>query len=345
MINVYLACTGYHILLSMAISASCPQDGNVMIVPNSTPDLLELPKLFPKNNMKSLSFGRVTVKSNLREYFLKRRNLKTIEEMMRGLPTVDRIFYIQEWHVYTNYAAHLAGVINPSVEFNFVEDGVYTYVEKNKKRKNHLERLLDRMFYGSWHSSVGTPGTMRRNSSVYALSPELLPDIYEQKKQVKIDLAALMEQIDEDVLMEMTHTRRNDEIDTLIALDSNYKYTGSNEYKNTIISCIKENSAQNNRVAIKHHPADYSGASFIPPGYQTKELFAGVPIELFYLRYRKSLRKVVGGLSTALLTAHYMLPGVEIESIVSKSDLAQEENSEKILSVFSSVGVKVRIIE
>lgn len=346
MVNLYIACTGYHILLSMAISASHPQDDNFMIIPNSTQGLLELPKLFPGNNMKILSFERKTVNSNIKEFFLKKHNLKILEKMVKSLPTIDRIYYIQEWHVYTTYTVHLAGKINPSVEFNFVEDGVYTYVEENKKRKNRAERLLDKLFYGSWHSSVGVPGTLRRNSSLYALSPELLPDIYEQKRQVKINLASLMEQIDEDLLADMTHTQRDDDdIDTLIALDSNYKYTGSNEYKNTIVSCIKENSTQNTKAAIKRHPADYSGVSFIPSGYQTKDLFAGVPIELFYLRYRESLRKIVGGLSTALFTARYMLPGVEIESIVSKKDLAQEENSETILKVFSSMGVKIRIIE
>lgn len=345
MINLYIASTGYHILLSMAISASHPTDENFMIIPRSIPGLSTLSKLFPENNMKMLSFERAAAKSNIGAFFSKKRHLKELEKMVKGLPPVDRIHYIQEWHVYTTYALFLVSQINPSVEFSLVEDGVFTYVERSKKRKSSAERLLDRLAYGPWHSSVGIPGTLRAESSLCALFPDLLPDIFDKKRRIKIEMAPLLEQIDEDVLIDMTHTQGGDEIDTLIALDSNCKYTNGSEYRNTVVSCIAENAAGNDRVAIKRHPADKGGVNYIPPGYRAKELLSGVPIELFYLRYRKSLRKIVGGLSTALLTAHGMLPAAEIQSIVSKKDLALEENSDAVLRFYSSLGVKIKVIE
>lgn len=345
MINLYIANTGYHILLSMAIAASHPTDENFMIIPRSIPALLELPKLFPENNMKTLAFERMDGKTNIGEFFLKKHYMKVLEKMVRELPPVDRIHYIQEWHVYTTYVLFLVSQINPSVEFHFVEDGVFTYVQKSKKKKNFAERFLDRLVYGPWHSSVGIPGTLREHSSLCALFPDLLPDIFNNKRRIKIDMASLLEQIDEGVLAEMTNTQGSDDIDTLIALDSNHKYTNGKEYRETVVSCITENAAENNRAAIKRHPDDRGGVSYTPPGYQTKELLYSVPIELFYLRYRKSLKKIVGGLSTALLTARYMLPLAEIQSIVSKKDLAREENSEAVLKFFSSLGVKIKVIE
>lgn len=295
--------------------------------------------------MKILSFERPGEKSKIGRFFLRKHNLKVLEKMVRGLPPIDRIHYTMEWHVYTTYVIFLVGQINPSVEFCFVEDGVYTYVQMSKKRKNCVERYLDRLAYGPWHSSVGIPGTLRAESYSYALFPDLLPDIFDKKRRVKIDLALLLEQIDENLLAEMTRTQSDDEIDTLIALDLNHKYTNGKEYRNTIVSCITETAAQNRRVAIKRHPADSGGVNYVPPGYQVKELLSSVPIELLYLRHRKSLRKIVGGLSTALLTARDMLPGAEVESIVSKKDLAREENAEAVLSFFSSLGVKIKVIE
>lgn len=131
----------------------------------------------------------------------------------------------------------------------------------------------------------------------------------------------------------------------MIALDFNGSYTNGEEYRDLITGFITKKGAQGTGTAIKRHPADNGAVCFIPPGYPTKELDAKVPIELYYMRYRNTLKKIVGGLSTALLTARRMLSDVEIESIVSRKTLACDANSEKILNLFSSIGVKIKVIE
>lgn len=347
MLNLYVPYTSYNVLLSLAVAASFPEDDNLMIVADSSPKLLEsiddLSRIFPGNNMTRFSFERSKVDSNLRNFFLKKHNLKILKDKIENLPAVDRIFYIREWNVYTTCAVHLVGERNASAAFNLLEDGIYTYVEKNKKNKNCIERFADKLAYGSWHVCPLVPGALCEDSSIYALFPELLPDIFAQKEQVKIDLAPLMEQIDEGVLTDLTQTGDGPDIEALIALDSNPNYDGD-AYRDLVTSLIVENGSQNDRMGIKRHPADDGSVCYIPPGYPTRELSARVPIELYYLRYRKSLRKVVGGLSTALLTARRMLPEAEIESIVSQKDLAREVNAKAILNLFSSVGVKIRTI-
>ena len=234
--------------------------------------------------------------------------------------------------------------MNPSVSFNFLDDGIYTYVETDKKRKNCLEKAADRLVYGAWHVNSNVPGALRNDCSVYALFPELLPGIYEDKEKIKINMKLLLEQIDDHALAVQAHTLTECDINTIIATDFNSCYA-SNEYKNIISSIITDCHERSLKTAIKRHPADDGQVDFNPIGLKTQELLSYIPIELYYLRFRKSLKKIVGGLSTALLTARTMLPDAEIESVVSRKYMECDENAEKILRLFSRFGVKITLVE
>lgn len=349
MLNLYIPYTSYNVLLSMAVAALYPDDDNFMLLVGWTHNLKEtadvLSKVFFKNNMRYAALKKANIEdSNIRNFFLKKRNLKVLEEEIKQLPSVDRVFYIQEWNVYTTYAVHLAQRMNPQVSFNFLDDGIYTYVETDKKHKNCLERAADRLVYGAWHVNSSVPGALRKDCSVYALFPELLPGIYKNKRQARIDMRPLLEQINDGVLAEETHTCGEYGVDTIIATDFNASYA-SDEYRDIISSIISDCCDHDLKPVIKRHPADDGAVKFDPAGYSTKELLSYIPIELYYLRFRKSLKKIVGGLSTALLTARTMLPEAEIESIVSRKYIKCDENADKILELFSRVGVKITMIE
>lgn len=349
MLNLYVPYTSYNVLLSMAIAATYPKDDNFMLLVGSAKNLINtatvLAKIFPSNNIRSFALERANIEeSNIRNFFLKKRNLKTLEKEMRQLNSVDRIFYIQEWNVYTTYAVHLAEELTSSVSFSFLDDGIYTYAEVKKNGKTFLEKLADKLLYGEWHTNSNIPGRLRKDSSIYVLFPALLPEIYKDRKQVRVDMGPLIEQIDENILAEETCTCEEVGIEAIVATDFKSSYA-STEYRKIITSIIRDCCGKNLKTAIKRHPADYMGLNFTPDECKILELAAYVPIELYYLRFRKSLKKIVGGLSTALLTARAMLPNAEIESVVSRKYLECDENSKAILRLFSQVGVKITLIE
>lgn len=349
MLNIYVLYTSYDVLLSMAIAASYPKDDNLMLfvrIPNALKKIYGiLSNIFPENNARYFAFEEENIEdSNIRNFFQKKRNIKLLEREIKRQGPVDRIFYNQEWNVYTTYAVHLAQELNPSVTFNFLDDGIYTYVETIKKLKNPIERWADRLVYGDWHINHEIPGTLRENCTMWALFPQLLPGIYNNKEHVRIDMGPLFGQIDEMALMKETHTCEESKIEAIIATDFNSSCT-SDEYRNIITSIVTCCCDENFKTAIKRHPADDGCFNFTSDGYETLELLACVPIELYYLCFRKSLKKVVGGLSTVLLTARAMLPEADIESVVSRRYLECDENSDEILKLFSQVGVKIALIE
>lgn len=341
MSNVFVPFTPYNALLSLAIATKYPNDENFMILAgkdyNSKDGIETLAKIFHSVGIRCFSFERDWDDSNIRNFFLKKHNLKTLQRELAALSQIERLYYVREWSVYTTCAIHVAETLNPNVRLAFMEDGIFTYVEEKKERKNFVERLGDRIAYGSWHDSVETPGMLRPNAAICAMFPDILPDIFRGRSFEQIDLAPLLAKADTEVLALCTNSRGTEDIGTLIALDDR----ADEEYRKIIASFMEKSARENSTVAIKRHPNDGRHVSFTLPGIEIVELTACVPIELFYFRCHKTITRVVGGLSTALMTARRLLPGAEILSIVSPDYIKSEPNAEKILNLFSKIGIKV----
>ncbi len=342
MSNVYVPYTPYNVLLSLALAASCGGD-NFMILAGKDRNFLkgsaELLEIFHSVGMRAFAFENAWEDSNGKNFFLKKRNIRTLERELEALPSVDRLYYVREWNVYTTFAVHKTRELNKDAGFYFLEDGVYTYVEEKKKRKNIIERLADRLVYGSWHTSAGTPGALCPDAAVCAMFPDILPGIYKTRRLERVDLEPLLENADDEALARVTKTGGIEAVDTLITLSD----VGGEEYRNVVASFIRKSGG--GRVAVKRHPCDDGSVAFIPDGADAVELSQEVPAELFYFRYRKTLKKIVGGLSTALLTARRMLPDAGIESVVSQKYLESDSHSDKILRLFKSAGINVTVTE
>ncbi len=345
MSNVFIPYTPYNVLLSLAVAAGRPDDDNFMILVGKDHNFIEssmtLMKIFHSVGMRYFAFDRCWDDSNVKNFFLKKRNLKALERELAALPSIERLYYVREWNVYTTCAVDAARRLNPETEFHFMEDGVYTYVETEKELKNRVERLADRLVYGSWHVSVGVPGALCPDAVVSAAFPEFLPGIYDGRRFERIELAPLAAMADENILASETGTSGAERIDALVALAG----VGDGEYKKLARSFIERNRKLKYATAVKRHPNDAGSLDPALGGPGVAELEPRVPVELFYFRYHNTLKRVAGGLSTALLTARMLLPEAEIESVVSEKYLACDEHSEKILALFKRAGINVTVIK
>ncbi len=348
MLNLYMLYTPFDVLLSMAIAAMRPDDDNLLFfvrIPETlTKEFKTLSEIFPSINARFYAFPNENIEnSNVRNFFQKKRQVKLLEEVIRR-EGPDRIFYNQEWNVYTTRAVYYAQQLNPNVTFHFLDDGVYTYTETTKKQKPFIERILDRIAWGAWHQCPAVPGTLQPDCSVWVLFPDLLPKIFDEKEKIRIDLDPLMKQIDPAALRRATHTEGKSEVEAIVTTDFDDTSAGE-EYRKIIGSVISDCCAAHLKTALKRHPADNRGIPFAPEGCEIDELSSLVPVELYYIRFRNSLKKITGTLSGTLLTARAMLPDAEAECIVTRKYLKMGRNAEIIVDFFARTGVKITMID
>lgn len=341
--NLFVAYTSYNVLLSFAVAASHPDDDNFMILAGNTKSLVKITEtllnIAPANNMRYFSFEKSKGCCNLSSFFVKKHNLHILADKVKSFPRIDRIFYGCEWSVYTTYSVYLVQTINSEADFLFLDDGIFTYANAKLTLKNYIERIADKFFYGTWHINTAKYGALKHNGFMCALFPNLLPNEHKKKKHYTIDINAFLEQISDEKLIIETSTAQIDNIEVLFATD--YRWM---DFNKNIIERILDCSDNNMRVAIKRHPADNGKISFTPPECNNVyELKSTIPVELYYLRYRKTLKKIVGGVSTSLLMARKMLPDAEITAIVF-SDSLKDNNTVRVIDFYKKIGITISII-
>lgn len=343
---LYMPYTNYHILLSLAIAMSNRNIEHTLILVN--PFLKRLCDIFCMKNISIFSLNYDDRRNNLHTFCVKKHNLYLLSQKLRSIGCIDSCFYCCEWHVYTTYLAHLAHEMSRTTRYCLIEDGVSTYVEPMRKKKNVLERLGNYVAYGTWHKDFYLPGAMVPGCDVYALLPDLLGSNFIENTKHKINLNVLLDNVDETALSSIINERNNGyepNIEALIALDHNSKYTNGEYYRKTMTQLIYDAASRFSFVAIKRHPADDCCVNFIPDGVNNVfELDARLPIEFYYLKFRNTLKQVIGSLSTSLLTAHCMLPDIQILSIISYEDVQSEQQAPMIIKLFKQLNIETKVI-
>ncbi len=346
--TLFLPYTQYHMLLNYAIAAKNGCDNhNIMILTSNTQSKIQCQKIlssfFPDIKMCVYMLDATDKVNNLKMIPIKKRNMRTIDEILNVNPPVSKFYYSCERHLYTAYLLHL--LKNSAAELHFVEDGIITYTEKEWiAKKNFFEKLGDRLIYGAWHDSGDVQGQMAGGSVsefAEALSPQYLPDNFGAMQKNRIDNTAILKKLRfENIPTELNKlVSRN--INVIIALDSN-TYC-NDEYIGLMRSYVEKAIAKDLNVAIKKHPDDTENKELskkLSISGNVTELPAYLPIEIYYLLFHRTLKNVVGSLSTAMITAKWLLPKVEVVSVCNKTMLATK-NIDAVFELFDKYGIKI----
>ena len=346
--NIFIPYTAYNTLLAFALSAEHPEEENIFIFSGPMMDaglatIENLRKLAPPVRVRVLQIPYEDCHNNLSRFFAKKRELKILRSMCRQFSDVSRIYYFEEWYIITHLCLSLAEKLFPDVQLYQVEDGIETYVKLKHKVKNIFECTADNIFYGSWHSDVKVPGTLRKRAAICALFPELLPNIFDGKDKIVIKSEILKRQIEKhrDSFIEALHLPAlTGTGNTLITVDDE-KYVDSPAYKAIVASHITAAQASNSRVAVKMHPGDRRTHDFGVGGGDLVVLPPRLPVEIYYLLYSGVFSTIVGGLSTCLLTARWLLPEASISSVFPEEFLDSTDYSREILSFYEHYGIRV----
>lgn len=344
--NLYMPYTNYHILLSLAIAMSNRHIKHKMILVN--PMYKRLCDIFCLDNISIFSLDYDDRRNNLHTFCIKKHNLRLLAQEIKNIDHIDSCFYCCEWHVYTTYLAYIIRKVYPATHFCLIEDGVSTYAEPKRKKKKLLERIGNYVIYGSWHKDFYLPGSMNPGCDIYALFPDLLGTNFGDNAKYKVNLNVLLDNVNMSALSSIVDEKNHNydsNVETLIALDYNPRYTKGECYRQTMTQLIYDTAKRFNLVAVKRHPADDKSVNFIPSGINNVfELDANLPIEFYYLKFAKTLKQVIGSLSTSLLTAHCMLPEVQILSIISKEDMQSERQAPMIVELFKQLNMGIKVI-
>ena len=351
--NLFLVYSTYHILLSYAIALENKSDKNILIVCEDTEEIKKfvdlLQQIFPSQNIQIRYLASTRKMNNIKAYFVKKRNLKRIGEIVKACGEVDKFFYSCEWKVYTTYASYLLRqqVVKPSCFY--IDDGAATYMQRAQKlkTKNFIEKLGDTIAYGAWHHSFERQGELNQNTTICSIFPELLPSFYDGQGKFQVSVAPLFASMDKKKFQNLlAEIFQGNAPDVLIALDDATRCTEG--YLSSIKQAIGGVVGEDCRVAIKRHPVDVGNTNLT----EKLELFGDfddlpihLPIELYYLYFSESLKVVVGGFSTAIITARWLVPQAKVVCTFDARSLETVENSQLLLEVFKSLGVEINCID
>ena len=345
--NLFLPYTQYHMLLNYAIAAQNETDRNIMVLGSNSDSMHKcneiLSRLFPNINFCTHTLIPTDKVNNLQMIPIKKRNMCTIKDILYASSQISRLYYSCERQLYTSYLIHL--LKDNGTEFHFVEDGIITYTEKEWiAKKNFFEKLGDRIIYGAWHDSGDIQGQLAGGTNgefAEALEPGYLPDNFTAMKKNKIDSKAFLKKLKPENIPNEFKKITDKNINLFIALDSN-TYC-NDEYISLMRTYIAKAVSEGWTVAVKKHPDDVNNKElFDKLNVEGKviDLPAYLPIEIYYLLFNKTLKYVIGSLSTAMITVKWLLPEVEAVSVCNKAMLATR-NIDAVFELFNKFGIKI----
>ena len=352
--NFFLAYTTYHILLSYAIALEKKHDDNMLVICEDTNNVKmfvdTLQQIYSSANIKVHYLTATRNRNNIAAYLIKKNNLKRLRQLIQSDSDIDSFFYTCEWKVYTTYASYLLNQQKKEPTFFYIDDGAGTYMQQEKKlvTKSFIEKLGDKIAYGSWHRPFERQGSLNQNSILCSIFPEFLPNFYSSQNKLQISATSLSTEIDRTKFKKIFSGLFNDDIpDVLIALDDASRCTES--YLSSIKLAIgKATKNANCKIAIKRHPADADNNSLLKRLQMLgnfEDLPIYIPIELYYLYFGESLKVIVGGFSTAILTACWLVPHAKVISTFDSQSLESIGNSRLLLKVFKSLDVEINCID
>ncbi len=349
--RLFLAFSPLQVLLSYALAAQGQKGAGDLLILGSGSSRIKavvevLSEVFPKVAFRVCPLETTEKQSNLRGLMIKKRNLKKLQETVEALQeSIEDFYYSAEWNVYTTWLSHLFKMKKAPPRFHLLDDGIGVYSSPQLRTKRPLEKVLDRLIYGPWHKNCAKVGTLNEGALLELLFPELLASFYPGSFLRKIDPQPLKAALDFSALPESTAAQLEGlEPEVLIALDS-LNFHPLPAYGAAVRSRIDRALKRGQRVALKLHPSDVGAPGAleqIDPTGQAAVLPAFLPIEIYYLYFQRSLKEVLGGLSSSLMTARWLLPSVAVTVLCGQEEYETNPEMAGRCQVFQELAVAMK---
>jgi hypothetical protein len=322
--NIFLAFTPYHSLLAYSVALEHRENDNVLFVISEFSGAKEITKL-----MKNSSFNVFTdviclpganKNENVFKKIFARRNNTIFLKKFIFKNDIKKVFVGNNARIEAQATLYNAKKINPGCQGIYLEDGTGAYRSEIPARSNLFTKLFCKIFFGLWWHDENIMGKSSYIDTCYAIFPDFVRQELKRKKVVAIKKENFLKIAEDKAIPEYFKSLDFDanvfkEIDVLlISLHSDMlnEYPRLKESMNIILSNIEK---QKLSLVVKYHPRE-----FIDDFLKQKEkknvliLPKAIPLELLYVVSQIPPKVIIGGHSTALLTARWIFPNAKVIS-------------------------------
>lgn len=345
-VNFFAPLSSYNLFLSFAIaSTETAGEENILLLPD-----------YNEANEKSLAYlgSRIPVFSGvirlvrgksretcLTRPFRKRQLFRAVDELF-SQDRVGKLYVFNDLKYQSQYSIATLARMQPGSRRIYVEDGTADYCGIHTREKGSLRRLRDRTFYRDWWRELQAFGTHPLLDEYRFLFPEL-SNLYEAaderpKRGISnkgIPRLAFEEEarrcfgpIDAEAI-----SSRESMI--LFPDAPGFARSQPGYYGMLTQACERALSGGMNVLFKGKNRSNYPKTGFEADPHFF-DIPADIPSELALLWFREGIRKIVGGKSSALMTARWLVPEISCFSICS----FMTEKESRLGSLFRNIGIR-----
>lgn len=318
--HLFLASTPFNMLTAAMTAFELPEEDEAVL------GLIDQP-LQERNFVSALQqwtgspFNQVVSLSNQakgrEKKQIRQQGFKNIQVLLEQFPA-DCIYTGNDRRIEFQFAMHISSRSNPATKGVYIDDGTYSYVGLTTHwfKDKVVDNLVKKLSYGWWWKQPPNIGTSAWISTAILAFPDAAISALKQKNVQQ--LASNLNRIEFTQLanlalsQESLETPHLSDIEALIMLPHSSVSDPNSNNKLTYWL-----SSQGAKIAFKHHPrtalADNVDGDKELWGLdqEAQQVPAGIPMEVL-LPLLNARCKIAGDVSTALLTAKWLRPELNV---------------------------------
>lgn len=324
--NIFIAFTPYHVLLSYSIAKAKHQnENNYLFIISDFLQTENFVNFF--SNFKATPFIKIDIfpglykeKSIIKKRIIIKNNINKIKVFLNKY-SVDTVYTCHDGRAESQALLYYAKKSNKDSRAVYIEDGSAVYNSHAFENRSIFKFLLGKIFYGRWLQNIRVLGTSSWIDQVIAVFPDLIRPELKRKEIIPLEREDFLK-IGEDEVFSGYIESLDGEIDKLqqsdlllISPHSKFikEYPKYKEVINEIFRIIKSKKL---KIAIKYHPRepleDFLSVREIKDAVILPK---SIPLELLYISNKRLPNFIIGDVSTALLTAKWLLNKHEVISV------------------------------
>ncbi|MDJ1431981.1 glycosyltransferase family 52 [Halostagnicola sp. A-GB9-2] len=308
--DFYFSSTPYHILLSFAVAREHPDEQNILCVRSSSEGVAVLTRCIEKHPSSpfeevyylSNSYGQSTNKKRLLKAISAFKVLKIVREY-----DVKTIFVFND---ISGDVQMFLSLLRSNVDVAYIEDGSAAY-NGSARDWSTTEIIARKVFFGPWWRRITVIGTGGYSDTIWTTHSEMTRHELSTLDHKQIPSENLLEDVGwiDQYLKEVWSLETVPKIESVVLLPHS-SILQSDEYKQGTLENVIATYNMNN-TAIKYHPREEHESRF---GFDPRfEIPQSIPAEILYMKCG-DLNKVIGDLSTSLLTAKWLRSDIDVIS-------------------------------
>lgn len=285
---------------------------------------------------KNSPFEKVALTSGgakgLKKLVERKKNFVKLTALSEQFPA-DVIAVGSDRRVEFQYLMYLRSIQSKCIEGWYLDDGLYSYAGRPYKwYKDKLNSILKKIWYGFWWKEPKTVGASDWIKKAWLFQPEHSVELLQVKLSKKIEpkwfasdqVKGFSKTILSDYGVEGTTLQRLQSVGVFLLIPHPNNIKKMVGYEERIFKFLSFLKQQQVPIAVKYHPRTSEADPLkLVTEYNALLLPSGLAFE-FILPFLKYQSHVVGDVGTALLTAQWLRPDLNVTAVLAEDDEFQK---------------------